>query len=109
MEQDFSHIKNLETLTVEKFIVRERMERRKQALALKLYEIPAELAAAGANTLIPGFLKGRVTNAALSGGKKLINRFVVPEENSKGSLPSIAKGISIVRSLKKIYALWRGR
>lgn len=109
IENNMNHINSLEALNREKILVRKRLERHKDALSLKLYEIPAELAAAGANTLIPGFLKGRVTNAALSGGKKLINRFIVPEEKSNSALPSVMKGISLVRGIKKAISLWRGK
>ena len=108
IENEFSHINSLEAITVEKKRVQARLDRGRRELSLKMYEIPAELAAAGVNTIIPSFLKGKVTNAALNGGKKLINRFMVPEENNR-AISGVSKGISLIRGLKKVYSLWKGR
>ncbi|WP_207495465.1 hypothetical protein [Aridibaculum aurantiacum] len=101
------HITTIQELRQEKLRVRLRMEQRQKELSRKMYEIPAELAAAGANSLIPAFLKGKVTNAALSGGKKLINRFVVPEESGQKKLPSVSKSISLISGAKKIFSFFR--
>jgi hypothetical protein len=49
----------MEALRREQMIVRARIKGREDELRLKMYEIPAELAAAGANTLIPKFLRGK--------------------------------------------------
>jgi hypothetical protein len=41
-------------------VVQARIEDREHELRLKLYEMPAEIAAAGANSLIPKFLEARL-------------------------------------------------
>jgi hypothetical protein len=107
--QMLNHITTVEKLQQEKYRVRERLEIHKRELSRKMYEIPAELAAAGANRLIPGFLRGKITNAALSGGKKLINKLVVPGDDQKSALPSISRGITIASGIRKLFSLWRGR
>src|SRR3954451_8665220 len=109
---DLSHITSVEALRREQLIVKERIRDREDELRLKMYEIPAELAAAGANTLIPKILRGKITNAALNGGKKLINSFFVPSnatpqnllthtiKNPTGVFSIIKKGISLFRGKK---------
>lgn len=47
---DLSHITSVEALRREQQIVRARIEEREHELRLKLYELPGELAAAGANS-----------------------------------------------------------
>ncbi len=83
---DLSHIKSMEALRREQLVVQARIENREEALRLKLYELPGELAAAGANSLIPKFFRGKITNAALNGGKKLINSFFAPTESRQQNL-----------------------
>lgn len=106
---DLSHITSVETLKKEQLVVKERIKDRENDLRLKMYEIPAELAAAGANTFIPKMLRGKITDAALNGGKKLINNFFVPGEtkqqnllthtirNPGGVLSLIKKGIGLLK------------
>jgi len=100
-------IKTIEDVRLEKQRVQQRLAYTQQELSRKMYEIPAELAAAGANSMIPGFLRGKVTNAALSGGKKLINAFIVPEEKQNNLLPKAAKGLSIIRGIKSAIKLFK--
>jgi len=83
---DLSHITSVNALKREQLIVKERIKNREQELRLKMYEIPAELAAAGANSIIPKLLRGKITNAALNGGKKLINNFIVPSDSKQQNL-----------------------
>lgn len=68
-----STIDSLEALQREQFIVRERLKFRESVLRSKIQQIPGEMAAAGANSFIPKILRGKVSNAALNGGKSLIN------------------------------------
>jgi len=109
---DLTHITSIEALKREQMLVKARIKDREGELRLKMYEIPAELAAAGANTLIPKVLRGKITNAALSGGKKLINNFFVPGEpaqqnllthtikNPTGVLSFVRKGIGLLKGRK---------
>ena len=78
---DLTHITSLEALRREQLVVQARIEDREHELRLKLYEMPAEIAAAGANSLIPKFLRGKITNAALNGGKRLINNLDLAVDN----------------------------
>lgn len=102
METTF-RITNLEQLRQEKARVKLRLEQRRKDFSHKMYEIPAELAAAGANSLIPSFLRGKVTNAALSGGKKLINGLMLPGENSGHNLPKVVKGIGLLGKVIRLF------
>jgi hypothetical protein len=99
MDTDLRHIKSVEDIHFERARIRQRLVMREQELTRKMYEIPAELAAAGANSMIPSFLRGKVTNAALNGGKKLINAFLVPEEN--------AKGFNVLRGIRSAIKLFK--
>ncbi len=69
-----------------------------------MYEIPGELAAAGVNTFIPRILRGKVTNAALNGGKKVINTIFAPDNTTTRKL--IGEGAKSVGVLKGIKSLW---
>ena len=108
---DLSHVTTLDTLRREQWIVKGRLKRHEEEMKLKMYEIPAELAAAGINRFIPNFLRGKVSNAALNGSKKLINAFFVPENKqtqnllthtvkNRGIFSFIKKGISLFRKVK---------
>ncbi len=108
MDYDLSHINSLETLKREQQLIKQRVKLRESELRLKMYEIPAELAAAGAKSLIPKILRGRITDAALNGGKKLLNKFFVPQvetplltwsksEKSTGIISLIAKGLTLFK------------
>ncbi len=112
MEYDLSHIHSLETLQREQQLIKQRIKLRENELRLKMYEIPAELAAAGAKSFIPKIFRGKITDAALNGGKKLINKLFVPEDetrrigwtkgnkNSGGVISLIAKGIQLFKGRK---------
>ena len=109
---DLSHITSVDALRREQIIVRERIKDREHELRLKMYEIPGELAAASANSFIPKILRGKITNAALNGGKKIINSFFVPSESNQqnllthtvknpgGVLSIIKKGIGLLSKRK---------
>lgn len=84
MSYKTSTIDSLEALQREQFIVRERLKSKEGALRNRVHQIPAELAAAGANSFIPKIFRGKVTNAALNGGKSLINRYFAPDDDRPG-------------------------
>ena len=109
---DLTHITSLEALRREQLVVQARIEDREHELRLKLYEIPGELAAAGANSLIPKILRGKITNAALNGGKRLINNFFAPAEARPQNLltHTVKSSPGIFSILKKgIGGLLKGR
>jgi hypothetical protein len=107
---DLSHINSLDALRREQIIVKSRIKERENELRMKMYEIPAELAAAGANSIIPRMLRGKITDAALNGGKKLINRFFVPAEaQPKNLLTHTITNPGIFSIVKKGIGLLRGK
>ncbi len=108
---DLSHVTSMDTLRREQLVVKGRLKSREEEMKMKMYEIPAELTAAGINRFIPTFLRGKVTNAALNGSKKLINAFFVPENNqpqnllthtvkNRGIFSFIKKGISLFKKVR---------
>lgn len=110
LQPNLTHVSSVSALRNEQNAVRQRLKMHESELTRKLYEIPAELAAAGANRFIPKFLRGKVTDAALSGGKKLINHFLVPgDDNShhNKTLPGIQKGMGILGGIKSAISLFK--
>ncbi|HSU51830.1 MAG TPA: hypothetical protein VLJ41_14595 [Segetibacter sp.] len=113
MKYNLAHITTLQALQREQEIVQRRIKEEEQELRLKMYEIPGELAAAGANTFIPKILRGKITDAALNGGKKLINGFFAPQSQQNNNLLTYAakrpsgvlsilkKGFGLLKSVKK--------
>lgn len=100
----------MEALQREQFITRERLKTRQELLKNKMHEIPGELAVAGVNTFIPKILRGKVTNAALNGGKKLINNYFAPENGQARKLIGASvKGKGILSGIKSIFNLVRGK
>lgn len=101
-QYNLSHVTTLTALKREQMVVKQRIKEREEELRLKMYEIPAELAAAGANTLIPKMLRGKLTDAALNGGKNLINKFFVPSSDQKPNLLThVIKKQGVFSLLKK--------
>lgn len=108
VKYDLSHVVSLDALRREQLTVRERIKNRESELRLKMYEIPAELAAAGANSVIPSFLRGKITNTVLNTGKKLINNFIVPQDKQKQNLlTQTVKNRGVFSILKKGLSLLR--
>lgn len=105
-----STIDSLEALQKEQFIVRERLKTREGVLKNKMYEIPGEMAAAGANSFIPKILRGKVTNAALSGGKNLINWYFSPRDQpGRDVLKGAVKKRGLLTGVKTIFKMLKGR
>ena len=109
MPSNLTQITSLEDLQREQFIVRERLKTRQSSLQNKMYQIPGELAAAGVNTFIPKFLRGKVTNAALSGGKKLINGYFAPDGSTANMVSGAVKKVGLLKSVTSIFKLLRGK
>ena len=109
MKYNLSHINSLQALRKEQVIVRQRIKDEEHELRLKMYEIPGELAAAGANSFIPKILRGKITDAALNGGKKLINGFFAPAQQQNGNLLTYAakKPAGVLSILKKGFAVFK--
>jgi hypothetical protein len=109
MPAPLSHIKSVEALRQERFRVQQRIIEHEKEFKKKLQQLPAELAAAGANSLIPPFLRGKITNSALNGGKFLINKFfVTPEANQRSLLPASSKN-GILPFVKTVFKMFKGK
>ncbi len=108
---NLTHITSMEALKREQLVVNARIKDREVELRLKMYEIPGELAAAGANSFIPKILRGKITNAALNGGKKLINNFFVPSDSKPQNLltHTIQNPKGVFSLLKKGIGLFKGK
>ncbi len=106
IKYNLSHIDNLDALKQEQSMVRQRLAYRENELKLKMYEIPAEVTAAGVNSFIPAILRGKVTERILNGGKKLINALLVPEDKRPSNmLTKAAKTGGLFMILKKGFRL----
>jgi hypothetical protein len=110
MKYNLSHINSLQTLQREQQLVKQRIKDGESALRLKMYEIPGELAAAGANTFIPKILRGKITNTVLNGGKKLINTFFAPDHQQQNNLLTYAakRPAGVLSIIKKGFTLFKG-
>lgn len=109
MPSKTSIIDSLEALQREQFMVRERLKTREGALRNKMHEIPGELAAAGANSFIPKILRGKVSNAALNGGKSLINWYFSPKDQPAKNLltGAVKKSSGLLSGVKTIFKMLR--
>ena len=105
-----STIDSLEALQREQFIVRERLKTRESALRNKMHQIPGELAVAGVNSFIPKMLRGKVTNAALHGGKNLLNWYFSPKDTlGKNLLTGTVKKVGLLAGVKTVFRMLRGK
>ncbi len=106
IKYNLSHINNLDALKQEQSKVRQRIAYREDELKLKMYEIPAEVTAAGVNSFIPAILRGKVSESILKGGKKLINALLLPEDKRPTNiLTKAAKTGGLIMILKKGFRL----
>ena len=108
MSSHLSHIKSAETLRQEQYRVRERLKLQEKEFKKRFQQLPAELAAASANNLIPRFLRGKVTDTALNGGKFLINKFFVADDDNK-SLVSQTRKTGVVPFVKTVFRMFKGK
>ena len=102
-------IDSLDALKLEQQRVRQRIVLHEKEFAKKFQQLPGELAVASANNFIPRFLRGKVTDTALSGGKFLIDKlFVKQDEANKFNLPVIKK-TGVVPFVKTVFRMFKGR
>lgn len=103
-----SHIKSLDDIVTERQRLKTRLNFYEKEFRRKFQELPAELAAAGANNLIPRFLRGKVTDTALSGGKFLINKFFVSGDDAKPSIIGRSKAGGLFSVAKTVFRMFKG-
>lgn len=110
MIPDNSHIKTLADIKEERQRVEKRLNYYEKEFKRKLQELPAELAAAGVNSVIPSFLRGKVTDSALSGGKFLLNKLFVSGDEGKPTLIGQArKTTGVIGLAKTVFRMFKGR
>lgn len=107
VKYNLSHVTSLDMLQREQGVVKNRLRNREQDLKMKMYEIPAELAVAGAKTFIPKILQGKITETALNGGKRLINNFIVPKSGQTDLISGAIRNRSLFSLVKKGLSLFK--
>lgn len=105
MSNDLTHIKSVATLKQEQEIIRSRLKMYEKEFKKKFQQLPGEMAAAGANNLIPRFLRGKVTDTALNGGKFLINKLFVSEDEEKKTLVPAVKKPGLFSIAKNVFKM----
>lgn len=110
MPSNVSNITSFEALQREQFIVRERLKARQESIKNQMHLIPGELAAAGLNSFIPKILRGKITNAAVNGGKNLINTYFAPENSERRKLLNgSVKKFGLISGAKALFKIFKGK
>ena len=105
-EKVSSSINTLEELRLHQKATRLRIKDKEQQIRLKMQEVPGELFYSGMDSVIPGFLSGKVSSFALNAGKGVINHFFVKKAISS-TAPGILKLARPSGLLKKISSVIR--
>ena len=103
-------IKSIADIKLEQQRTKARLQVYEADFKKKIQQLPGELAVAGANNFIPRFLRGKVTNTALSGGKFLIDKFFVESENNpQGSIGLPIRKSGVIPFVKTVFRMFRNR
>jgi hypothetical protein len=104
------NIKSLEDLRLQQLKTRERLQYHEADFKKKFQQLPGELAVASANNFIPRFLRGKVTDTALSGGKFLIDKFfVAPEQGNTINTGLQIKKSGVIPFVKTVFRMFKNR
>ncbi len=105
-----SNIKSIADLKMQQQKTRERLQYYEADFKKKFQQLPGELAVASANNFIPRFLRGKVTDTALSGGKFIIDKFFVSPEQGTISVPgqSLRKS-GVIPFVKTVFRMFKKR
>jgi hypothetical protein len=110
MNSNTSHLNSIEALKLEQLKVRQRLTQHEKEFKKKFQQLPGELAVASANNFIPRFLRGKVTNTALNGGKFLIDKFFVSEDDTnKTNIITKANKSGIIPFVKTVFRMFKAR
>jgi hypothetical protein len=101
-------IKSVADLRREQQLARQRITTYEEEFKKKIQQLPGELAVASANNFIPRFLRGKITNTALSGGKFLIDKFFVEPDQTPRAIQATRKS-GIVPFVKTVFRMFKGR
>lgn len=102
-------IKSIADLKVQQQKTRERLQQYETDFKKKIQQLPGELAVASANNFIPRFLRGKVTDTALSGGKFLIDKFFVTPENTASNTALPLKKPGVIPFVKTVFRMFKNR
>ena len=103
-------IRSIADIKVQQQRTKERLQGYEVEFKKKIQQLPGELAVAGANNFIPLFLRGKITNTALSGGKFLIDKFFVESENKSGGLSRLPiRKSGVIPFVKTVFRMFKGR
>jgi hypothetical protein len=103
-------IKSIADLKVQQQKTRERLQHYELDFKKKIQQLPGELAVASANNFIPRFLRGKVTDTALSGGKFLIDKFFVEPGQTNATptrLPLRKSGV--IPFVQTVFRMFKNR
>lgn len=103
-----SSIKSISDLRREQQLARQRIQAHEVEFKRKIQQLPGELAVASANNFIPRFLRGKVTNTALSGGKFLIDKFFVEPDATTRALQATRKS-GVIPFVKTVFRMFKRR
>lgn len=103
-------IKSIADIKTQQELTRQRLQNYEVDFKKKIQQLPGELAVASANNFIPRFLRGKVTDTALSGGKFIIDKFFVDADAN----PSNASRLPIRKSgvipfVKTVFRMFKNR
>jgi hypothetical protein len=103
-------IKSIADLKVQQQKTRERLQYYEADFKRKIQQLPGELAVASANNFIPRFLRGKVTDTALSGGKFLIDKFFI-EPGQTNSTPTgfPLRKSGVIPFVKTVFRMFKNR
>lgn len=103
-------IKSMADLKLERLKTQERLKGHQLEFKKKIQQLPGELAVASANNFIPRFLRGKVTNTALSGGKFLIDKFFIePDQNTIAAKGQSIRKSGVIPFVKTVFRMFKGR
>jgi hypothetical protein len=103
-------IKSLADLRQQQQRAKERLHYYEADFKKKFQQLPGELAVASANNFIPRFLRGKVTDTALSGGKFLIDTFfVAPDQTTANTQGLPIRKSGVIPFVKTVFRMFKNR
>ena len=108
MNKGLAHINSIDALKTEQLKIKERLMLHEREFKRKFQQMPAEVAAASANNFIPKILRGKITNSALNGGKFLINKLFVTEDDKPNFVQKASKK-GIFTFAKTVFRMIKGK
>jgi hypothetical protein len=103
-------IKSLADLKQQQQYTKQRLQYYEADFKKKIQQLPGELAVASANNFIPRFLRGKVTDTALSGGKFIIDKFFVePDQSNTNTSGLPLRKSGVIPFVKTVVRMFKNR